>query len=390
MFEKVKQNNTLFAVVFLVFIFMFGVIADKNLYRFKYYGEADSNYEFGESSGDIQTEYAVNFPFKVRLVDFNGLIRRIAGQREMNGITKLNNGYLTAISGTVSEDQINDIVNEVVKYANYCEERDIRVIYVQAPYKVSKYDPQLPDGVTDSHNESLDMLVERLEENGIETMDLRSLMHEDGIDQYDMFYRTDHHYTTEGGFYAFQKISARISEDTGTTVDPKLLNFDNYQIDNYTKWHLGSSGQRTGSLFAGIDDYHLIYPKFETHIFNSADQSVKSFKDALVRMDVFANKNAQNRYTYDLAYTNSDINTLQSLDADTDLNVLLLSDSFQHAIKPYMLLAYKEFHIGKYWDLSTSVVNQYQPDVIVIMPSGGIISTPSSLVVTFNNDYVEK
>ena len=44
------------------------------------------------------------------------------------------------------------------------------------------------------------MLVEGLRENGIETMDLRFLMHEDGID---LFYRTDYHYTTEAGFYTF-------------------------------------------------------------------------------------------------------------------------------------------------------------------------------------------
>ena len=56
---------------------------------------------------------------------------------------------------------------------------------------------------------------------------------------------------------------------------------------------MGLEGQRTGSLFAGIDDYHLIYPKFETHIFNGTDQSVKSLKDALVRTAVFTNRNAQ-------------------------------------------------------------------------------------------------
>lgn len=47
------------------------------------------------------------------------------------------------------------------------------------------------------------MLVEGLRENGIETMDLRFLMHGDGIDPYNMFYRTDYHYTTEAGFYTF-------------------------------------------------------------------------------------------------------------------------------------------------------------------------------------------
>ena len=386
MLEKLTKNNTIFAVIFLTFIFLLGIRADYNLYRFKVFGEANSNYELGSAVEGMQTEYAANFPLKVNMVDLNGLIRRLTGIREMNGVIKLNNGYLTKVSDIVSDDQLNTNVEAIVQYVNYCNERGIRVIYVQGPYNISKYDPQLPAGVTDGHNESLDMMLDRLREKGVETIDLRELMYEDGIDQYDMFYVTDHHYTTEGAFYAYRKIAEQIAADTGTTVDPKLLDINNYQTDVYPEWHLGSNGQRTGAYFAGIDDYHLIYPKFETNIYNSDDQSVSTLYEALVNTDVFSNRNLQNRYTYDLAYTNNDINSLKSLDAETDLNVLLLSDSFQQAIKSYMLLTYKEFHIEDYWNLSASVVNRYQPDVIVIMTWGGNVGTPSPNTMTFNDD----
>ena len=385
MVKKIRKNYILCAVLFLTFIFVFGAMADRNLYRFKRYGETNANYEFEDDSDaksvGIQTEYAVHFPFKVNLIDLNGLIRRWAGEREMNGVIKLNNGYLTETSQPAGEEQINADIDAVAQYAAYCRGLGIRVIYVQPPYKISKYDPQLPDGVSDGHNESLDKLLDGLKQKEVEVLDLRAQMFMEGINQYDLFYKTDHHWTTEGGFYAYQKIAERIASDTGTDVDPMLLDIHHYQIDNYPQWHLGSRGQRTGALFAGIDDYHLIYPAFETHIYNESDQSVKSLKDALIKMEVFSDRSLQSRYTYDFAYAKCDINELRSLDAKTDLNVLLLSDSYQEAMKAYMLLTYKEFHIGNYWRLSTSVVNQYHPDVIVIMPYGGNVGEPNSAMI---------
>ena len=211
--------------------------------------------------------------------------------------------------------------------------------------KISKYDPQLPDGISDGHNASLDKLLDGLKQKEVEVLDLRAQMFMEGINQYDLFYKTDHHWTTEGGFYAYRKIAERIASDTGTDVDPMLLDIHHYQIDNYPQWHLGSRGQRTGALFAGIDDYHLIYPAFETHIYNESDQSVKSLKDALIKMEVFSDRSLQSRYTYDCAYAKCDIN------------------------------------VGNYWRLSTSVVNQYHPDVIVIMPYGGNVGEPNSAMI---------
>lgn len=380
--RKIRKNNFLYAVLFLATVFGVGAMADRNLYRFVRYGETSANYEFEDASKseDIQMAYVVNFPFKVNLIDLNGFMRRLFGEREMNGVTKLNNGYLTMVAASAQDEQISANVEAIAQYAAYCRTLGIRVLYVQPPYKISKYDPQLPAGVYDGHNASLNMLVDRLQQKGVEILDLREQMHADGVNPYDLFYKTDHHWTTEGGFYAYQKIAERIASDTGTTVDPKLLDMENYQIDNYPRWHLGSRGQRTGILFAGIDDYHLIYPAFETHIYNEVDQSVKSLKDALIKMDVFSKRSVQSRYTYDFAYTGSDINQLHSLDAATDLNVLLLSDSYQEAMKAYMLLTYKEFRVGNYWRLSTSLVNQYHPDVVVIMPYAGNVGEVNAAI----------
>lgn len=375
--KKIQETNFLFAIIFFSILLFWGIPAGKNLYYYQVYGEVQSNYDMGENNEDLQSEYAVNFPWKVSLIDLNGFLREVVGQREMNGVLKLNNGYLTAVSKPMDEMHLDQNAQAIIDYSNYCKENDILFLYVQSAYKISKWDDQLPVGAVDGHNETVDKLLSRLNNYGVNTMDLREEMHMDAKNQYELFFRTDHHWTTEGAFYGYQKIASWISETTDTYLDEELLDIDNYQIDKYANWHLGMRGQRTGSVFAGIDDFDLIYPKFDTHICNSTNGLTGSLKDMLINMGIFQQQNISNRYTYDSAYALTDINDLQSIDAKTDLNVLLLSDSFQQAINPYMLLTYKDFNVSEYTTLSTATIDKYQPDIVIMLVWPGYFTEKS-------------
>lgn len=368
----ITETKILFAVVFFTILIILGYGANRNIYEFKVNGKSEANYEYiGNSTGDFATEFSANFPYKTSFVDMNGLGRRIIGEREMNQVLKLNNGYLTQVGPVMKTECIEANTDAIISFNKYCQEHGTLFIYVQPAYKISKYDPQLPIGVTDGHNETIDQILDRLVKADVATIDLREEMYSRGIDQYDLYYRTDHHWTTEGAFLAYTIIAQWIADQTSTFLDPILIDLENYQIDTFSQWHLGSRGQRTGAAYAGIDDYDLIHPKFETHIQKRDDGTVLSLYDALVKTEVFQKANAQNRYTYDSAYTANDINNLVSLDAKSDLNVWLLSDSFQQAIKPYQLLTYRDFHVGGYGTLSTSFIQNNTPDVVIMLPWPG-------------------
>lgn len=386
--KKLSETNLLFAVVFFLFIFVGGAMADINLYRFKVLGESSSNYEYiEEEKGNLQAEYIANFPYKVLLVDINGFARKIMGQREMNGVVKLKNGHLTAVDNVMNEDCLEKNSQAIIQFNEYCKEQEIRLIFVQPAYKISKYDDQLPPGVEDGHNQTMDRLLDLISSSGVETLDLRQIMHDENINPYDFYYRTDHHWNTQGAFYAYTKIAPLIKEQTNTTLDEELLDLDNYIVETYPEWHLGARGQRTGTAFAGIDNYDLIYPGFETHIFNQEDETVNNLKDSMVRQEIFLSKDTKNRYTYDWAYGKNEINSLISKDAQTDLSVLLLSDSFKHALNPYFLLTYKEYNEDSYTTLSTAMLQKYNPDVVIILPWPGNFSE-NSINFTFVDDMV--
>lgn len=366
--RKLIDSNLHYAVLLFGLLLIFGIYADVNYYQYKRYGIMASNYVIDDGDVDVQEEYTMNFPWKTNLIDFNGWVRLLTGQREMNGVVKLNNGYLTQVAGQkASEELIAANVEEILRYNAYCSAQGIEVLFAQPAYKISKWDEQLPTGVTDGHNDTIDEMLRRLEEGGVRTLDLRECMREDGQNPYELYYKTDHHWTTEGAFYGYRKIAERLAQDTGTALDGKLLDLKQYEIETYPGWHLGIRGQRTGKAFAGIDDYDLIYPKFETHIYNRENGKTQSLKDALVKTEVFENRNAAQRYTYDQAYSRNDINQLVSRDAVSDLKVLLLSDSYKYAIDPYFLMTYREFHVESYREMSAEMLRKYQPDVVVIL-----------------------
>ena len=370
-----KKNSFCYGLVFFAVICVFGGMSYFSYVQKIFSGKVFSNYESANAfKNKIEEKFYGYIPFKMQLVDLNGLFHKTFLHREMNGIVKLNNGYLTVVNSDYNVQVLSDSSNRIIAFNDYCKKNGVVFLYVQTAYKISKFDPQLPVGVNDVTNQAIDAMIENLKKADVNVLDLRECMHEDGINQYDLYYKTDHHWTNEGAFYGYTKIAPMVANFTGTFLDTSLLDFENYNIETYRKWHLGSRGQRTGLLFASADDYNLISPKFETRIFDSSDNSVQSLKEALVRKSVFENRNAASRYTYDHAYTNRDINNLTSLDAKTDLNVLLLSDSFQQGIKQFMLLTYKDFNIESYWNLSPELIAKYNPDVIIMLPFGGNIT----------------
>ena len=71
---------------------------------------------------------------------------------------------------------------------------------VFAPSKVCQYDTGLPVGVPDEVNPAASQVIEHLKNAGVPVMDLRQLLHEEGLSHEELFFHTDHHWNLEGAF----------------------------------------------------------------------------------------------------------------------------------------------------------------------------------------------
>lgn len=235
------------------------------------------------------------------------------------------------------------------------------------PYTLSKYDDQLPEGVNDYGNSVIDRMAAYARNQGIDVIDFREEMHNDGIDQYSLMYRTDHHWTTEAGVYAYGIYEKYIKEKTGCVMDDRISNAEHYQIENYKKWHLGSRGQRTGRYFAGIDDFKLYIPKFETTIQNDKG-TIGSMQNMIYNMEPLQTKNVTSRYTYDNVLEESCGHYI-NLDCPNDIKVLMVGDSFSKAVNPFLLMGVSEMDFvsnEKKSVITPEYIESYDPDIVIL------------------------
>ncbi|WP_026662083.1 alginate O-acetyltransferase AlgX-related protein [Butyrivibrio proteoclasticus] len=377
MFSR-KAARYLYTTIFVALIAILGTLSLSKLCNFYINDEKDLIEWTPQLGSKFETEVASNFSNKFEFINLNGAVRNLIGQKSMNGVIKLDNTYLLTTMNHCSDESIDKFADNLSAFNTYLDSKGIPLLYASTPYTLSKYGSELPTGVEDYGNDNIDRLIAALNSRNIDTIDFRQTMHDDGIEHYDMMYRTDHHWTTEAGFYAFGKIEDYIVSKTGCTIDPRVSDIKNYTITNYPKWHLGSRGQRTGIYYAGIDDFNLILPDFDTSI--SGYSKTGTVQDVMINMQPLENRNYRSKHTYDFVLGGT-LGHYNNLNSPNDLKILFITDSFGYAVGEYMIMDFKEVEYQydqNSKNITPDYIEKYNPDVVVMLCYPQIISDDST------------
>ncbi len=367
--------NFICAILFLAVVMFLGLSSDLGLARYYITDVVNYNEWTPEAGNKLEVDYITSFWNKVGFIDLNGWVRRHLGIREMNHVVRMNNEYLVVPMEEISQDVIEHRADQILDLQNRLAEKDIAFLFTAVPEKVQAEDPQLPAGIEDFGNQNQDAFVSALQARGVSYLDLRESMREDGIDYYGSFFRTDHHWTTKGGFYAYTKLTDWIQSATGKTIQPQVQDLSQYEITTYPGWFLGSEGQRTGNYFSDADDFDLITPKFDTHLIREMsylhpdEGSVEGgFEDLVISHAALQEHGLAARYTYDTTL-NESLGHFVNPESGNDLKLLILEDSFGKAVNPYLILSAKETTtvITDFAGSFASLVEEYQPDAVLYL-----------------------
>ena len=368
--EKLRKlNKRIYGIGFFAVILIIGAFSLQNLMNYYINDEVSFN-AWMPDAGDVnETNFIVNMAGKESLINLNGVVRAVLNQHEMNDVVKLNNGYLTQTIPMVDIEVLAQEAETLGELQDKLEAQDIQLLYVATGCTVSKYDPQLPIGVEDYSNQNVDNFLEKLEEQNVHYIDMREEIYMDGLDHYELFYKTDHHWTTEGGFYAYTKIVNEIEDMLDTQVSEEVKSLENYEITTYENWHLGTRGKRVGAAYAGVDDFTLILPKFENYVYNTGTTEEGSLQDIVINVKALEERNLQEDYVYDQVLGAS-LGFYANPNASSDKNVLIICDSMGKAVNPYMILSFQKVgYIDAYnpSDLTLERIESFEPDIVVIM-----------------------
>ncbi len=226
----------------------------------------------------------------------------------------------------------------------YCFLRDngVNLLYVNLPIKY--LDDSLIEnsfGVPSWSNRNLDLFLDRLRGEEIPVLDLRDAIRAEGMDSFELFYRTDHHWTVPAGLWAARHIAQGMNESCGGGIDPALYDESNYSFTHWDACWLGEQGRLLAMPYVGLDDFTEVKPLFETHF--TFKDGPKAGEDG--SFDDFVNEAL---YYEEPDYYRSDswhysYQPVDCINRDVpDGKVLLLGDSYSNVLMPFLSLGVHE------------------------------------------------
>lgn len=341
-----------------------------------------SDLSIGERLQNLRdgTDTVFNTVFaKNQYVRLNGLFQRALGiqyvydvERDRD-VVKLNNGYLTFIYAQC--EYVEERAQKVIDFRAYLAEEGVPFLYVQAPYKIDEQNPQLPTGVFDFANDTATRFLGLMQKTDMEIIDLRQAMRDEQLDHYRSFFRTDHHWKPETGFWTAGQVMQYLNSHHQLGANPSVWDISNYTVDVKQAWFLGSQGKRTGDLYAGVDDVAIITPKFDTHLEMTRPTAkvtvTGDFETTLLSQGKIESKDyfALNPYA---VYTGGDydLQIIKNADLTEGKKVLLIRDSFSCVVAPFLSLGCSELHIYDLRHNHTSIktyISEVQPDIVVML-----------------------
>ena len=321
-------------------------------------------------------------------IQLYGGFQRLTGRRYLQDtqegaqVVKLSNGTLNfaypPVSNPTNPSDPEGHADLTLRLRDALARENIPFLYVQAPQKIQRDRDLLPTGLVDFGNENAGRFLARLTEGGADSLDLRPTF-EATEDYAAWFFRTDHHWTPEGAFLAWQTIAADWADRYGWVTDPFLMDESNYEKIVYPDLFLGSQGKRAGSLYAGTDDITRYSPKFDTSFtYGVRGGAIRTgtFDTALLFPERVEKKDWFSENPYVL-YAGGDYGFARILNHNNPdgPRVLLIRDSFACALTPFLAQSCSELITVdlRYLPQGTLLENiqKEQPDLVMTLYTTG-------------------
>ena len=247
-------------------------------------------------------------------------------------VTQLADGSLATFMAR--RDPVSEAA-AVHELAAACEAQGIPFTLVLVPWKFDRSAPEA--GTLDFSNENSDAFLAHLQAAGVDTLDLRVMLAQEGIAQRSLFFRTDHHWTPQAALWGARCLLAHLAVQTGQPAEDDALDPAAYDEERLPAFYLGSHGGTWTTARAVPEDFPILSPQFPTAlhlVIPSMDIDRRGDAGVLLDRQKLAAGSAYEAY----AYGNRALITVENEAAPQGLHLLLLRDSFGGAAAPFLAL----------------------------------------------------
>lgn len=364
--------------VFLIFIygmalwFLFAPKTDYSSSEKRYLQEfpetSVENIASGEFGSEFESYFADHFPSRNFWVGFNAYYNLEIGNNGASGVYKCDNGYL--INKPVSTDnKVEKNTNAIVKFKDNV---DVPITVMFAPSTGYIADDVLPT-VHDEYNDDtyFESASKTFENNGIAFVDLRETFKEAYNNGSQLYYKTDHHWTTEGAYTAYAQLCKNLATEPVAKESLNVEKYDDFYGTTYSTsgfWltdpdtvEVWNNPENTDNIKVTItegtevNEYDSMY--FYDHI--EEDDKYPVFIDGNHALTEITNSEAEGG------------------------TIIVIKDSFSHCLAPFLAENYSKVILVdmRYYKQSVSdIVAQEKPEQILVMYGIDNFATDTDIV----------
>ena len=266
------------------------------------------------------------FPLRDLWITLKAGADRLMGKVEANGVLLGKSGYLMEEFKSPVQTQYDSTVKAMTDFAQ--RHSDLKQYALIAPNSVNILKDKLPAfaPVTDQ-NVWLDSLKDSLTAAGVTFIDVRATFQDHKMEY--LYYHTDHHWTTQGAYYAYLQAAKEMGVDTSTDA------FDKAPV---TRSFQGTLSAKSGFRSGEKDEIDVFLPDSSnalSSVVNYVDEQKKS-------ASFYDTEKLKTRDKYAMFFGGNHAKVKISTPVAENHTLLVLKDSYANSFVPFLAQHYRK------------------------------------------------
>ena len=266
------------------------------------------------------------FPLRDMWITLKATTDRLMGKVEENGVYLGKNGYLMEGFNAPPQTQYDATVNAMTAFAQ--KHSDLKQYALIAPNSVNILKSKLPAfAPADDQNPWINNLKDSLTSAGVTFIDIRDTFTDHKTE--DLYYHTDHHWTTLGAYYAYLQAAAVMGIDTSS---------DSYDKAPVSQTFKGTLSAKSGFRSSETDEIDVFLPNGD----NTLSSVVNYVEEKKKSASFYDTSKLNTRDKYALFFGGNHAQIKISTPTESNNTLLVLKDSYANSFVPFLAQHYRK------------------------------------------------
>ena len=272
----------------------------------------------GTYTHQLHNYFADQINFRPQMIEIKARTELLIGKNENNALLLGLDGYIIDTHPYTEENYtlLSKNLNKIEKMMQNSSINGVKVNSVIIPRKIDVLQNYLPKYYSNERNKDVWNLV------NTKHYTLTDILIEAQNNGTEVFYKTDHHWTNDGAFAAYNEICELLG------IVP--YSSDTFNIEMLSNEFLGTSYSKSGFFFSNVEPIYA--PRIESGKYEVTIVDTGTVVDTLYDISYL---NKKDKYSVFLSGNNAHVKIYDTKDQNKE-TLLIIKDSFSHSLAPYL------------------------------------------------------